>query len=102
ESARRWKQLQDLYIVQTLGCHPPNCLEGDPSAERIIEAVERIEEDLTDVATIHGPLHLVIEVGDAIAVEPQRPRDGRGDPLLDAVSNSLKDMLKNIKPTPEN
>ena len=41
---------------------PAGYLEGSPSTERVLETVERLEEDLTDVATVHRPLAVTIAV----------------------------------------
>ena len=43
----------------------------------MLETVERLEEDLTDVATVHRPLAVTIHVGEPIEVERSRPCAGR-------------------------
>ncbi|MCE9544437.1 MAG: 1-acyl-sn-glycerol-3-phosphate acyltransferase [Planctomycetia bacterium] len=96
ELTRRRKQLADLYIAQSLACHPPNCLEGESTPEQIVEAIERIEEDLTDVVTPIGPQYLVIEVGDAVAVDSARQRGVREDPLVATVHRQLTELLQGI------
>ena len=53
--AARWRQLADLYLVQQLHCYPGDYIES-PTPERILETVERYEEDLTDAARPHPPL----------------------------------------------
>jgi 1-acyl-sn-glycerol-3-phosphate acyltransferase len=65
---RRWEQLARLYLAQQLSLYPAGYLQGSPSPERVLETVERLEEDLTDVATIHRPLALTIHVGEPIEV----------------------------------
>jgi hypothetical protein len=95
ELQRRRDQLADLYWAQMLNNHPMDFLEGDTSPERIIEAVERIEEDLTDRTTPFPPTHLVIEAGDAIEVEPTRQR-GEKDPLTGLVRTRITEILHGI------
>lgn len=67
ERSARWRQLADLYLVQQLHCYPGGYFEN-PTAERLIETVERFEEDLTDQARPHAPMRAIITVGDAIEV----------------------------------
>ncbi len=92
ERARRWEQLANLYLVQALSCYPPEYLAADPTPERLLETVERFEEDLTDIARIHPPLHATVTVGDALIVNPTRER-GRDDALLTTIEQQLKTML---------
>ncbi len=68
ERDRRWRQLALLYLAQQLSLYPAGYLEGSPSPERVLETVERLEEDLTDVATVHRPLTVTIRVGEPIEV----------------------------------
>ena len=78
ERGRRWQQLADMYLAQQLFFYPPEYFKPEATPEKLMETVERFEEDLTDHVTIHGPIHAVMEVGDAIEVSP-RPRTGSGD-----------------------
>ncbi len=68
ERERRWDQLARLYLAQQLSLYPAGYLEGSPSTERVLETVERLEEDLTDVATVHRPLSATITVGEPLEV----------------------------------
>jgi hypothetical protein len=92
ESERRWKDLADLYLAQQLFHYPPNYLQSNPTPERILETLERLEEDLTDQITLHGEIHATITVGEAIEVSPDRPR-GMADPLMGQVHEQLVTML---------
>ena len=92
ESQRRWKNLADLYVAQQLFHYPPNYLSPSAPADRVLETVERLEEDLTDKIRVHGSLHATISVGEAIEVNPERPR-GEADPLLVQIRAQLVDML---------
>ncbi|MSQ97454.1 MAG: 1-acyl-sn-glycerol-3-phosphate acyltransferase [Gemmataceae bacterium] len=92
ERARRWEQLANLYLVQQLSCYPPDYLAANPTPDRLLETVERYEEDLTDVARIHSPMRVTIMVGDAIVVSTARERGGE-DPLVANIVKQLKSML---------
>jgi 1-acyl-sn-glycerol-3-phosphate acyltransferase len=68
ERERRWKQLARLYLAQQLSLYPSGYLAGSPSVERVLETVERLEEDLTDVATVHRPMAVTVQVGEPVEV----------------------------------
>jgi 1-acyl-sn-glycerol-3-phosphate acyltransferase len=90
---RRWRNLADMYLAQQLSCYPPDYLAADPTPERILETVERFEEDMTDKARVHAPMRAVVEVGEAIEVSPERARGADGDPLMIAIREQLETML---------
>jgi 1-acyl-sn-glycerol-3-phosphate acyltransferase len=93
ELQRRWRHLADIYLAQQLSCYPPDYLAADPTPERLLETIERFEEDLTDRARVHAPLRAVVEVGPALEVSPERARGPDGDPLMAAIRASLETML---------
>ena len=72
ERDRRWRQLADLYLAQQLAFYPANYIGDGSNRDRILETVERLEEDLTDVSQVHPPMKVVASVGEPIAVSPQR------------------------------
>jgi 1-acyl-sn-glycerol-3-phosphate acyltransferase len=93
EKARRWRLLEDAELAQQLYHYPPNyVVEGGPKA-RIIETVERFEEDLTGKVTVHGPVEATVTVGDAIEVSTAREARGESDPLMAAIEEQLRRML---------
>ncbi len=97
ERQRRWKDLAACYYIQQLSHYPPHYVrrEGPNIVEHILETVERFEEDFTDHATTHGPLHAVIQVGEAIPVSSQRVR-GKSDPIMDQIRTQLTEMLARL------
>lgn len=95
EVERRWRHLADAYFGQQLACYPTNYLVGTPTVERILETVERYEEDLTDIARIHRPLRVVGQLGDPIEVTAERTR-GEGDPAMKQLESSLTAMLAQL------
>ncbi|MSU51371.1 MAG: 1-acyl-sn-glycerol-3-phosphate acyltransferase [Opitutus sp.] len=97
ESARRWRQLADLYVAQQLHCYAGDYLDDAPTPERMLETVERYEEDLTDAARPHPPLHAVISVGEAIEAAPTRDRSADSDPIANEVRRQLEVMLEASK-----
>ena len=96
ERQRRWKQLADLYLVQQISCYPPDYLSKFPSRDRILETLQRFEEDLTDQVQVQGAFKVVIEIGEAIEVSPERDRQAEVDPLMHQVETTLQDMLDEL------
>ncbi|MBI1904088.1 MAG: 1-acyl-sn-glycerol-3-phosphate acyltransferase [Planctomycetia bacterium] len=99
ERSRRWKQLADIYVAQQLACYPPDYVNSSPTPERILETVERFEEDITDVARVHRPFRLVVRVGEAIPVNPERDRSAAEDPLMAELERRLNEMLVDLTAT---
>lgn len=93
ELQRRWRHLADMYLAQQLSCYPPDYLSDVPTPERLLETVERFEEDMTDSVRVHAPLRAVIDVGEAIEVAPDRARGADTDPLMVAIRAQLESML---------
>jgi 1-acyl-sn-glycerol-3-phosphate acyltransferase len=97
ERSRRWQQLADLYLAQQLHCYSGDYLEGEPTSERLLETVERYEEDLTDHARPHPPIHAVVSVGHAIEATTTRDRTSNADPLAEELRGQLETMLEESK-----
>lgn len=93
ERARFWQMIEDTYLAQQIDCYPENYLTEFPSVDRILETVEKFEEDLTDQARVHGQLKVVIDVDEAIEVSPKREKSGNGDPLIQAIQARLDAKL---------
>ena len=93
EVKRCWKHLADIYLAQQLDAYPPGYLSGNPPPERLLETIERYQEDLTDKLQPYVPLAVTVTVGEAIVVNPGREPHGANDPLLHAVEDQLTAML---------
>lgn len=93
EKARRWRHLQDADFAQQLYHYPPNYVIESSSKARVIETVERFEEDLTGKVSVHGPVEARIVVGEAIEVNTGREARGEGDSLMSEIETQLRSML---------
>jgi len=93
EKARRWRLLEDADLAQQLYHYPPDYVVEGASKGRIIETVERFEEDLTGKITVHGSVEVTVTVGDAIEVSTGREARGEADPLMTAIDTQLRTML---------
>ncbi len=96
EKTKRWAQLEDSYLAQQVYCYPGGYLDGNPSVERIIETVERFEEDLTDKARVHGNFKAIIDIGEPIEVSTKRDRKATKDPLMVELQERLESMIANL------
>ena len=96
ERQRRWRQLADIYLAQQLSSYPPDYIAVQPSVDRLLETLERFEEDLTDRARVHGHLKVVIQVGEAIEVSLERDRAVKVDPLMTRLERDLQNMLDQL------
>jgi 1-acyl-sn-glycerol-3-phosphate acyltransferase len=97
ERARRWRELADIYLAQQLACYPPDYVAGNATPERMLETVERFEEDLTDAVRVHRPIHAAIEVGEAIEVPPGRDRGSESDSLMVELRRSIETMMEGLR-----
>ncbi len=96
ERQRRWEQLEDVYLAQQLAFYPHDYLEEYASVDRILETIERFEEDLTDKASVHGSLKAIVDVGEAIEVSARRNRSSEVDPLMLRIEENLQGMLDTL------
>lgn len=97
ERIRRWKQLADLYLAQQIFFYPADYFSKPPTKEQLLETVERFEEDMTDTARLHRPIHASVEIGDPIEVSPVRDRGVENDPVMTALRTQLEGMLIKLK-----
>lgn len=96
DRAGRWRSLADLYLAQQLHCYPGDYI-AHPTPERILETIERYEEDLTDIARPHFPIRAIVTVGDAIEVNANRDRTQETDPLTVEIRRQMEALLVSSK-----
>jgi len=94
ERKRRWRDLDACYLVQQISHYPRDYIShGKNLPERIMETVERLEEDLLGQMRVHAPYRAVVTVGEPIPIGMQRVRDDQGDPIMAEVRRQLQDMI---------
>jgi hypothetical protein len=94
ERERRWQQLAASYYAQQLSHYPRDYITPEQSSvDRVVETVERMEEDLTDSYHAHGPTHVVLEVGEAIPIEVSADRRAHSGQIMGAIQSQLQGML---------
>ncbi|MSU56914.1 MAG: 1-acyl-sn-glycerol-3-phosphate acyltransferase [Pedosphaera sp.] len=94
ETARRWKQLDEIDDAERLYRQPPNHLRTCDTPEQLIETVERIEEALTGRAQVFRPWRVVIEVGEAIEVNGVAWNGTSSDPLMIQLRSRMEALLQ--------
>ena len=98
ETQRRWRHLTDVYFAQQLRFYPREYVREDSPPERLLETIEKFEEDLTDKTRVYGPMHLTLEIGDPIEVSPKRERGPDGDPTMRRLEKGLNELLSSLQP----
>ncbi len=96
ERERRWEQLAQIYLAQQIASYPPEYIASPTTDTRIMETIERLEEDLTDRAQMHSPLECIIQIDRAIEVSVERPPRGEEDPLMKTIRERLQGMLDQL------
>ncbi len=94
EREDRWRDLAACYYLQQIAHYPRGYITGDKDLpERVIETVERMDEDYRDRISYHGPLHCTIAVGEAIEVSAERDRAAETDPAMALAAVRIQAML---------
>lgn len=97
ERRRRWEHLERTYLAQQIDCYPENYVLDKPYNGRILETVEKFEEDFTDVARIHGQLKAIVNVGEAMEVPTKRDRSPDGATMMSRVRSEIQSMLDEMQ-----
>ena len=96
ERERRWTQLSRIYLSQQVASYPPDYIVSPTTDTRILETVERLEEDITDRAGVHGPLEVIIEIDEPIEVPTDRTPRGEEDPIMKRLRERMQSMLDRL------
>ena len=96
ERERRWTQLSRIYLSQQIASYPPDYIVSPTTDTRILETVERLEEDITDRAGVHGPLEVIIEIDEPIEVPTDRTPRGEEDPIMKRLRERMQSMLDRL------
>jgi 1-acyl-sn-glycerol-3-phosphate acyltransferase len=97
ERARRWGHLSDIHTAQAASFYPGDYVASRPTAERILETLERFEEDTAGRCRVLRPFDVVLEVGESLPVTPERAgRAGGEDPLTAHLLGRIQAMLDRL------
>jgi 1-acyl-sn-glycerol-3-phosphate acyltransferase len=87
ERQRRERYLADVTLAQALSLYRPNYISSNPTPERMLETVQRFEEDLVGRPGLY-PLRAQIAVAPALDVSPERDEG-----LLERLEAELRRLL---------
>lgn len=95
------KDLDDLLCLENLNAHSMSYLREDPSPERLVETIQRIEEMLSDGAEKPVvPMGVTIQVGSPINARAE----GKSEALVPRLHKDMQglvDRLVAVGPPPE-
>jgi 1-acyl-sn-glycerol-3-phosphate acyltransferase len=95
EELHHW--IDGIEFAQDLYSYPDRYLLTTPVTDtQILETLERMEEGFIGKSSYPGPLHVIIEIAEAIPVNPERTPKGSADVLMQALESSLKSMLQRL------
>jgi hypothetical protein len=93
----RWRDLSAAYYAQQMAHYPRDYIVDGPNIpERVLETIERLEEDFTDRSTYHGPLRATVLVGEPIEVPAERDRTADRDPVMVEVERQIQSKLDEL------
>jgi 1-acyl-sn-glycerol-3-phosphate acyltransferase len=87
------RDLDELFLVMQLYSYPVDYLAGRPSRERLVETVDKLEEDLLQVATcgLRGTRRVSVTFGEPILAPPDGRRDAAE--LTDELRRRVQELL---------
>lgn len=95
--ARLKRKITEIDLAQQLVSYPKDYLQVDQVTDtRILETLERMQEDFLGSSKLPTPLHAVIEVDTAIDVENQRPPRGEVDPVQVQLQAQMLELLRRL------
>jgi len=94
------RQLLDCTLALHLACGDPTPMTDGPTAEHFMETLDALEEDTRGSIRVNRPWRLVIDIGDAI---PVNPKAGSPVPQLrEALASQLTSLKVELnQPLPE-
>lgn len=94
EKDRLLHLLDGIELAQELYSYPDRYLLTSPVTDtQILETLERMQEGFIGKPRFPAPLHAVIEIGESILVNVDRPPRGVADPLMQSIELQLREML---------
>jgi hypothetical protein len=90
---RIWRNLASIYLAQQVASYPNEYFMRPTTVTRVLETVERLEEDLTDRVRVHRPLHAIIQIDEAITIGTDKAPKDAEDPIMIQLRCRLQSML---------
>ncbi len=97
DDIERWRLRNDVAaadLAQELSSYPNRYLKEDQVTDaRLVETIQRMQENLFGKADFTMPLRAVIQCDEAIVVPAKKATRGESDPLTDQLRDRLTTML---------
>lgn len=98
DKSRVKQELEAAELAQKLNSYVTGYLSQSPVTDtRVLETIQRFEEDYLGKASSPYPLRAIIDFDEAIEVPADRAPRGEIDPLLTALEDRLKRLLKDLQ-----
>jgi len=94
EKPKLLRQLEDCTWALKLSSYQPEYLAESPSAERFMETLDSLEEDLFGHIRVDRPWRMVLDIGEAIPVEPRDK--SLGEKLKRAMETQLGSLATEL------
>ncbi len=90
--------LRKVELAQQLGSYVEDYLQEPPVTDtRVLETIQRIQENFLGKADSSRPLKVIVEFDEAITVPAEKAPRGVPDPILLTVEQRLKKMLGELQ-----
>jgi hypothetical protein len=97
ERQRIRRKITEVDLAQQLVSYPQDYLDDHEVTDtRVLETLERMQEDFLGRSRSPKPLHAVMEVGEPITVDTEKSPRGQSDPILDQLQGKLLSMLERL------
>ncbi|MFO0917877.1 MAG: lysophospholipid acyltransferase family protein [Planctomycetaceae bacterium] len=95
ERARHQRHLDDLFLVVQLYSYPGDYLIERPSAERLAETIDKLEEDIlgVELPTVHGRRQVVIQFGEPLRIQREPGNRNQTRELTSQLESRVLELL---------
>jgi 1-acyl-sn-glycerol-3-phosphate acyltransferase len=104
EQQDRWnRDMHSMFLATQLFSYPGNYLLQEPSIERIVETVDKLEEDTMGAAypTVHGEKRVVVQFDTPIHLPNGKERKLSAADLTDTVEQRVQCMIDHLNASSE-
>jgi hypothetical protein len=95
--------MHTMFLATQLFSYPGNYLLNEPSIERIVETVDKLEEDIMGAIypTVHGEKRVVVQFDTPIHLPNGKERKLSAADLTDKVEQRVQSMIDHLNVSSE-
>jgi 1-acyl-sn-glycerol-3-phosphate acyltransferase len=92
------KDMDTVFLIVQLYSYPGDYLVECPSTERVVETLDKLEEDVLGATypTIHGEREVLVRFGSPIEVPGGKEKRGPAAELTDTIEKTMQRMLNQM------